>query len=821
MFHQDAETAAPILNIALTMRNKKAADETKMCGLPHHSIAGPVSKLLAAGLKVAICDQMEPAHLAKGLVRREVTRILTPGMVYDPESLDQLQSNYLCAFDRDFISFLDISTGEAFYYRTPGGVPDQKQLMALTNPVEVVLTPQQKEHFQEGFKGFHISVFPDSPSGDNNNTPPAAGFKNLSLFPDRPPCTLRLLNYVKSQQGEKALQILKGGGFKERFWDQEMHISRQSQSHLELFETSTGEKKGSLFAAMDRTRTAAGARLLKSRLLAPCINKKVLQHRLDQVEYWIQQPGKLSLIRGHLSQVGDLQRRLSRVIHPHFTPLDLLTLARSVEAGIKILPFLPRPFPPSGRESLHRLTTRITNTFSPTLTEKGGSLDIRKGISGELDLLLQEKHKIQAGLQKLQTLERDKTQIPSLKIRYNHVFGYYIEVTKSHFSKVPSHYIRRQTLTQAERYTTADLQDRESRMLRVVERVKACEGQVFESLKQEVEAHFADLFSLCRMLSETDVDGALAYLALERNYTRPRFSETKQLVLENSRHPVVEQQAGSLFVPNTIRMKQGECLLLTGPNMAGKSTLMRQVALSVIMAQVGSFVPATQALLPLFNKLFTRIGASDSLSEGLSTFMVEMKEAAHILNRADPHSLVILDEMGRGTATYDGMSLAQSLLEYLLKHKKSLTFFATHYHELTQIPLPEIRNAHLSVKDNQGVIEFLYHLKPGPAQRSYGIHVARLAGFPQEVLHRASELLQKREQKTSPSLPKETKTADPSPEGPQNSDPKTRPPTPLLRQNLDLELLLQQIRSYPLQSKSPLETMNVVAGWKQEINKKS
>ena len=813
MFHNDAEKAAPVLNITLTARNKKAADETKMCGVPHHSVAGPIGKLLAAGFKVAVCDQVEPAHQSKGLVKREVTRILTPGMVYDPSNLDQLTANYLCAFDKNSVSFLDMSTGEAFFYLS-SNEREQKQLIYLLNPVELVLTSQQKELFftQEEWKNFHLSVFDTGKEHHSDLSESSHGDRPDpfdSILPeDAPSSAILLLKYVKTQQGVRALEVIQK--FQKRVLGNEMQFSSQVPDHLELFKTYNRGKKGSLFTAINRTKTPAGARLLKSRINFPSIDRKALERRLDYVENWFTNTEQMSVVRNHLSEVGDMERRLGKVAHPQCRERDLLAVSGSLRAGLKIIPFwADAPVSLLVLKSAKQLADEIDRTVQADSQRDSNTTIIQKGVSEELDQLTDEANRQQSRLRKLEERERKNTGIYSLKIRYNNVFGYYIEVTKAHLKKVPPYYIRKQTLTQAERYTTDKLQSIEETVLSLRMRVSKLEEAIFESLRQKVIGYFPDLFSLSRVLCELDVHVSLAYLALERNYIRPQFSDKKQLVLVNSRHPVVEQHHHRSFVPNTIRMKSGECLLLTGPNMAGKSTLMRQVALSVILAQAGSFVPAEQAILPLFNKLFTRIGASDSLSEGLSTFMVEMKESAEILKTADEDSLIILDEIGRGTATYDGMSIAQGILEYLVLRKKSLIFFATHYHELTQLgkTFTSIRNAHLSVREKEGVIDFLYVMVSGAALQSYGVHVAQLAGFPTEVIQRASELLQQRE---SGSIVKKKTSGLPNPESfiIKNPDPS-------------LYSLFQEIRSYPLQEKSPLETVNTVAEWKREITEKS
>ena len=811
MFHEDAEKAAPILNITLTVRNKKSSDETKMCGVPHHSIAGPIGKLLAAGLKVAICDQVEPVSQAKGLVKRAVTRVLTPGMVYDPESLDQLSAHYLCAFVDHSVSFTDTSTGEAFFYL----IRDEKtkwHLIRLLNPVELVLTATQKEQFfsRKEWDHFHISVF-ESVRGDEE----VQGHQEKEI----PSSAVRLLNYVKTQQGN--IQIIRP--FQKKVMGQEMWFSSQAQGHLELFETYNGDKKGSLFSAVNRTKTPSGARLLKARLRNPSTNRKEIEKRLDSVEQWVTSPDKIKEIRPLLSKVGDMERKLGKISNSQCNGRDLLSLSESLHTSLESIPFDKSVcISQAVLDSIRELAREISRTIRPDApaNNQAGNI-IQKGVSAELDQLIEETEKGQSGLRRLEGRERVQTGIPSLKIRYNNVFGYYIEITKVHSKKVPAHYIRKQTLTQAERYTTEKLQSIEETILSSRAQRIELELQVFEKLKQKITEAFTDLFYLSRIVSEMDLNVAFAYLAIEQSYVRPCFSSENQLVLVNSRHPVVEQKQDTHFIPNTIRMKAGECLLLTGPNMAGKSTLMRQVALSVILAQMGGFVPAEQALLPVFTKLFTRIGASDSLSQGLSTFMVEMKESVEILKQAGENSLIVLDEIGRGTATYDGMSLAQAILEYLVQKRRSIIFFATHYHELTELSktLPSIRNAHLSVSEKNGQINFLYTLVSGALAQSYGIHVARLAGFPLEVVKRAEALLQGREQGAVSHFSQKQMNLFASPSSKGGFDKADSFPNE--EKKLPFNELLTEIQQYPLQEKSPLETMNAVAEWKKEIKEKN
>ena len=809
MFHGDAEKAAPILNIALTMRNKKASDETKMCGVPHHSIAGPVGKLLSAGFKVAICDQVESASQASGLVKREVTRILTPGMVYDPESLDQLSANYLCAFDEGSVSFLDSSTGEAFFYSIEED-REKRDLIRLLNPVELVLSLQQKEKafLKREWEHVHISVFEESKSLPSTTE----SAKEIKW----PSSALKLLAYVQAQQGEEALKIIQP--FQKKILTKEMRFSRQVPEHLELFKSTKGDKTNSLFSAINRTQTPAGARLLKARLRAPSTDKGEIEARLNAVEKWVQAPDTTEEIRHQLSEVGDMERKVGKIPHPQCRGQDILSLAESLKKSIALSVYdfsfsFSKPF----LESLSALAQEMHRTIrsdAPASIQNGHI--IQKGVSEELDKIIEDTEKKQSLLRRMEEQERIETHIPSLKIRYNNVFGYYIEVTKAHAQKIPSHYIRKQTLTQAERYTTKKLQTVEGFILSSRARRTEMELQIFEHLRTKIIQFLPDLVLLSRAMCELDLYTSLAHLSMEQSYTRPYFSSDNQLILVNSRHPVVEQKQSQYFVPNTIRLKKQECLLLTGPNMAGKSTLMRQVALSAILAQAGSFVPAEQAFLPLFQKLFTRIGASDSLSEGLSTFMVEMKEAVEILKKADEHTLVILDEIGRGTATYDGMSLAQAILEHLIENKKSMVFFATHYHELTALSktLSTVRNAHLSVSEKDGRIEFLYTLQPGALAQSYGVHVAQLAGFPLSVVQRAKTLLKMRE-KDKHLQPQDRVRKDFSSVQQNFSLPKNQG---LPRAEKEL---LQNIKSWPLQDKSPLETLGAVELWKKALTETS
>ncbi|MBX3021287.1 MAG: DNA mismatch repair protein MutS [Bdellovibrionales bacterium] len=778
MFHQDAETAAPILNIALTQRNKKSNDSTKMCGVPHHSIAGPIAKLLQAGFKVAICDQIEDPALAKGIVKRAVTRVLTPGMVYDPDTLDQLTANYMAAYDESRVAFADITTGEAFVYDF-AHENEREELLSLLRPVELVLT--SKQMLKRDLLAFKTM-----------GSPLDAKFESEQV------CVERLKAYIEKMQGAEVLKGL--GVFEVRQRQTLLRISSITLRHLEVFENSRGERQGSLFEAINRTQTSAGARLLKSWLTSPLRQVDELQRRQAEIRLWMERGSVLKTFRQTLARLGDIERRLGKVHSTTFNGRDLLAIAQSVQAGCAVSEMHPAKPILQGLDTAAELATKIERTLNDELplSVKEGGL-IRKGAVAELDELIELTQNTQKLLLELEARERAATGVASLKVRYNNVFGFYIELTNTHSHKALKHYRRKQTLANAERYTTDELDKLEEKILSAKSRRDTLEYEIFSKLRQDVIALTPDLLRLSREWTRWDVLSALAWLSLERNYVCPVFCEEGSLHIELSRHPVVEQTLNSGFVPNTIRLTDGEALLLTGPNMAGKSTLMRQVALIALMAQIGSFVPAAQATLPVFEEIFTRIGASDALNEGLSTFMVEMSETSEILKRVNARSLVIMDEIGRGTSTYDGLSLAQAILEYLVAQKRPYLFFATHYHELTRLTqvYPQIYNAHMSVQEKGGQIQFLHTLKEGPANRSYGIHVAKLAGLPPAVTGRAQILLKGFE-------------AGPASQQLSFGDMEELAPAP--------PPWLEEVKALNLAQMTPLEALNKLFEWQREAS---
>ena len=805
MFDEDAEKAAPILNITLTYRNKKKAGlKTKMCGVPHHSIAKPISKLLSAGLSVAICDQIESADVAKGLVKRAVTRVLSPGMVYDLESLEELKANYMGAFDKAHVSFLDLSTGSAFYYKIPEG-SDFFKLIGQFQPKELVVTSSQKEKCSQipFFKNIPLSVF-----DKNLNSELKEPFKEIKNYPSCPESSKRLLHYIYCMQGETSLKLFHS--FEERSLHKEMYYSQHLYSHLEIFRNYEGSSKDTLFFAINRTKTPNGARLLRRRLQSPLMDKSLIEKRLDEVDFWISKDSLMKSVRGFLSQMGDGERKLAKLVQSNCQGRDLLGVAVFLEAGLKIEKLLQKQEFSLEINKLQVLKEKIRHILSPScpVSLKEGGL-INEGVNPQLDEWIRLAKNSQKHLLEMERKEQEKLAIPSLKIRYNAVFGYYIEIRKIHNSKVPSHYRRKQTLVSAERYTMEELNLLEEKILSARAKQLDMEYQIFQDLKLEILEELPVLLKFCHRWSEIDVYSSLAFLAVERKYVRPQFCNHFQLT--SSRHPVLEQKTFHEFVPNTIALPRHQTMILTGPNMAGKSTLMRQAALTVLMAQSACFVPADKAELPIFHKMFTRIGASDLLSQGLSTFMMEMKETAEILEKADENSFIILDEIGRGTATFDGMSLAQAIIEFLTKEKKPLLFSATHYQELTELAFQNdsICNASMSIREEEGKIHFLYFLKKGPANKSYGIQVARLAGLPASVVNRANLLLQQHEvladQKDIPT-----------------TDSKVPAKTEALQKQNETfiyQSLIKEILNYSLMTQSPIDAMNQIEIWQKKIKK--
>ncbi|HVK60626.1 MAG TPA: DNA mismatch repair protein MutS, partial [Bdellovibrionales bacterium] len=659
MFHRDAEIAAPVLGIALTSRNKNSAEQTPMCGVPHHSIANSINKLLAHGFKVAICDQVEDPKFAKGLVKRAVTRILSPGVVYDPDTLDSLTPNYLASFDQQSVSFMDTTTGEAFYFHVSDSKRRAKLIDSL-NPVELIISSRDHVEHSDRLVTIHDGLGP--------------------AVRDWPDSARRLLGYAVHMQGEKVLETITP--FERRELADRMELPAMVLRHLEVFSTYKGDTQGTLFHAIDRCKTSSGSRLLKQWIQFPLASQPAIERRLGKVQEWADASDRLKELRSVLGGLGDIQRRLGKLGNPSCHPRDLIAMAESLRAGLEASAIAKNhEWSPDLIATAQETSAEILKTLNEELPAqiKNGGI-IREGVSKELDELITLSTNAHQLVMELEAREKEATGITSLKVRFNNVFGYYIEITNTHKDKVPTdRYERKQTLANAERYLTKELAELESKVLTAQSKRIELEMTIFNKLVERCLKQSQALLKLANSWAELDVLSGLAHLAIEENYVRPQFMTGGSLELKASRHPVIEQALSLPFVANDISLPRKGCLLLTGPNMAGKSTLMRQVAIAAILAQAGSFVPAKEAKLPIFDRIFTRIGASDFLAEGLSTFMVEMKETAEMLESVTENSLVVLDEVGRGTSTYDGMSLAQAILEFLLDHRGSMTFFATHY----------------------------------------------------------------------------------------------------------------------------------------------
>jgi len=800
MFFADAVQAAPILGIALTSRNKKSVEETPMCGMPHHSVAGPINKLLAHGLKVAICEQVEDPKTAKGIVKRAVTRVLTPGMVYDPDTLDSTQAHYLASWQDEVLACLDSSTGEAFYF-VGVNVSEFQRILGILPIAEIVLPADLKNqlNLRDHLVSEHEDVNPDA------NLPLAAR---------------RLLSYLATgvAAASEQRQILAAiKPFARREIHGRMDLSQVSLRHLEIFTNSRGDQQGTLFSTINRTKTSAGARLLRSRLSFPLTNVDEINARLDQVHAWVKNAGALPSLRDVLGGMGDIERRLGRLAQPSCTGRDLRALGESVVAGISALRMAHQK-PDLGHDLL-TLAEKILGDLleEQPLSVKQGHL-IRQGAYPHLDELILLTTDSQSLLSAMEQREREASGINSLKIRYNNVFGYYIEITNTHKDKAPAHYMRKQTLANAERYCTDELIELERKVLSAQTRRSEVEFEIFAQLRASLLAATSSLLQLATETAELDVATSAAWLAVEKNYVRPQMGAAV-LKLQHSRHPVVEHMLQTIekksFTANSIELKPGGCLLLTGPNMAGKSTLMRQVALLSIMAQSGFFVPASSAQLPVYEHLFTRIGASDMLAEGLSTFMVEMTETAEMLRKASAKSLLILDEVGRGTSTFDGMSLAQSILEHILTQLQATTLFATHYHELTQMhhQFPMLHNAHMQVQEKNGDVQFLHTLVSGPAQKSYGIYVAKIAGLPASITKRAEILLRDHERRATDSSLGTASAQLSLLDSVQISEPDPVEVIPA-----ELQKLMQDLQSFDVSSQTPLQALNKISEWKRQLN---
>lgn len=768
MFFEDAKIASEILDIALTSRDKNKEDSVPLCGVPYHAASGYIQKLVDRGFKVAICEQMEDASQAKGLVRREVIRIVTPGMVLEDDFLKPKANNFLMAIslgeERFGLATLDASTGD-FLAAEVNTVQSLLDEVMRIEPKEIILPEPAKgqapiRHLMKTFPGALYSPLPPDVFDLDRSQERLKTF-GLCLPAGKlqaEKAVGAILFYVQETQKVQP-------GHLSRLQFYQIHdylvLDETTRRNLELFENlQTRTRRGSLLDILDETVTSMGGRMLKRWLSSPLMDLAKIQDRLDKVAELKERDLQRKGLREPLRQVKDVERLSARISLGIANARDLVALKASLELLPEFKNLLsPLEYPGFKRylEELNELPEikdllgRAIEDNPPATLKEGGL--IKKGFDAALDRFRNVSKEGKTWIADLETKERMRTGISSLKVRFNGVFGYYIEVTKANLSAVPSHYMRKQTLSNAERFITQELQEYETQVLQAEEQTEALEYQLFLQVLKEVAAQVPRIQGIAQALAEIDVLSSLAEVAERYGYFRPQVNEGDTLLISEGRHPVLERIAlEERFVPNDILLngEDRQILIITGPNMAGKSTIMRQVALTVIMAQIGSFVPAKEAILSLVDRIFTRVGATDDLFRGRSTFMVEMEEVARILRNITPRSLILLDEIGRGTSTFDGLSIAWAVTEYL--HDgcpfRPKTLFATHYHELTELALTKSRakNFHVAVKEWNDRVIFLRKLVEGGTSRSYGIQVARLAGLPEGVIDRAKEVLNNLEQ---------------------------------------------------------------------------
>jgi DNA mismatch repair protein MutS len=771
MFFEDAVTAARELEITLTARNKERDNPVPMCGVPYHAADGYIARLLRKGYKVAICDQTEAPQKGVKLVRREVTRVITPGTVTDTNVLSPGENNFLLAVnERDGelgCSFLDISTGEFRTAQFSGTDRWNRLLLDVEHfaPREVLFPARMKDSVEvlDRIAKTSLDDWLFDTDYASRTLRDQLGTANLDGFGLKDKTAAvgasgALVHYVKQTQ-KTTLEHITSLTFQETA--NYLVLDQASIRNLELIESSDGGGKDTLLGVINRTSTGMGARLLRSWLLRPSIEPKEIESRLDAVGEIAPSPMKLEGVRASFEGIYDLERLLGKITIGTSTPRELTALRSSIgklPAVAKVLDdFRATKFADLRRnldllQDLHELLASSIADDPPFVLAEGGI--IRDGYHPELDELRSLSKNGKAYLASVEMRERERTGISSLKVRFNKVFGYYIEISKANLHLVPKDYDRKQTLVGAERFVTPELKEYEEKILTAEERMLEIEKDLFQKIRNQIAAAAPRIKTTAAVLAELDVLASFAAATQRFGYTRPQIATNDELVVRKGRHPVIEALAedrrAERFVPNDLFMNDvtDQILIVTGPNMGGKSTFLRQNALLVILAQMGSFVPADLFKFPIVDRIFTRIGASDNLARGRSTFMVEMTEAAIILNSATPRSLIILDEVGRGTATFDGLALAWAILEHIQSRIRAKTIFATHYHELTELAdlLTGIKNYHVAVKEGQNRIIFLRTVEPGAADKSYGIEVAKLAGIPSAVTQRAREILKKHEE---------------------------------------------------------------------------
>jgi len=838
-FYEDAKTCSRVCGLTLTSRSK-GSNPIPLAGVPYHAVDGYLKKMLQAGYRVAVCEQVEDPKTAKGVVKRDVVRIVTPGTLTDDILLDAKEDNFLCAVGlgskhQAAISWVDVSTGHFFVQDLPEGKL-LDELLRLS-PAECLLPDRRGELFEaetrklaDGVEQLTGAIVTERPAwyfdpyqarkrllkhfgtatlegfgisdGDDGLIPPAGAI--IEYLNETQKTTLGHIQSLKKINREKFLQI-----------------DPATLRSLEILRTiRTETQKGSLLECLDETLTGMGGRKFKNWLCMPLCDLSAIELRQDAVEEFKEADTKLADIRKLLSTLADPERIAARISTFRATPRDLVALATT----LRRIPSLRETLQQFSADLLVQLAGRCDSMDEladllevaiepqcPSHLRDGGV--IRTGFSEELDHLRSISKDGQSWLRNYQKQQIERTGLGKLKIGYNKVFGYYIEVSRSAADKVPADYVRKQTIKNAERYITDELKEYETQALSAEEKAVELEQQLFEDVRRQAVQYVSRLQNLADTLAQCDCLAALAYLAKRRSYIRPKMTDRDELLINEGKHPVLAEALGPEFVPNDIELgeKAGDVILVTGPNMSGKSTYIRQTALLVLMAQAGSFVPVKDATIGLVDRIFTRVGASDELVRGQSTFMVEMTETANIINNATTKSLVILDEVGRGTSTYDGLSLAWAITEHIATKIKCRTLFATHYHELTELAelFTNVKNCNVAVREWMDEVVFLHKILPGGTDKSYGIHVAKLAGVPKSILERSKEILEELES----TFAKEAT-------GEHLSRHKTKEPD---KDSLFVQKhksVLDKLSSTDVNNLTPIEAINLLNEIKNEIDEK-
>ncbi|MDQ7834450.1 MAG: DNA mismatch repair protein MutS [Humidesulfovibrio sp.] len=847
LFFEDAEIAARELSITLTSRNPGAEAKVPMCGVPHHSVDSYLAQLLEKGFKIAICDQIEDPRQAKGLVKRAVTRVLTPGTIVEDLSLSAKNHNYLAAlfWDADTgaggLGWVDFSTSEwsGLFSRRE---TDLWQWAMKISPREILLPPGKKVPQQYFELGAQVTQLPSPSSFDLSSgteavlkaqDAPELSTLDLADKPELVRALGALLGYLRRTQMTDSPPL---GEFKVLDLSRHLVLDEVTERNLEIFRRLDGRPgPGTLWQVLDYTQTAMGGRLLESRLRQPWRELAPVERTLDVVDFLFRQDSLRQDVRRQLSDVRDLERLATRIALARATPRDIVAVRESISRLPGLYDTLRKSVndaeakPPAelqallkSWDSMEDVAELLTRAFvdSPPIVITDGGLFLT-GYDPALDELISLTEHGEARIRTMLERERDACGIPKLKLGFNKVFGYYLEISHAYQGQVPEHFIRRQTLVNCERYITQELKDLEERLLSAADERKSLEYRLFNELRERLSELRTRFMYMASALAGLDYWQGLAEAARQNDWTRPDLHEGIETEIIQGRHPVVEAASGAAnYIPNDLRLDETRrILLITGPNMAGKSTVLRQAALITILAQMGSFVPARRARLGLVDRVFSRVGASDNLARGQSTFMVEMMETARILRQATSRSLVILDEIGRGTSTFDGLALAWSVVEELSRRGRGQvrTLFATHYFELTALEgrIPGLRNLNIAVREWKGDIVFLRKLVPGPADKSYGIEVARLAGVPQAVVQRAREILASLEEKSQSErggasqailarqslLPGMTPSAAPQPPEPESP-------------------ILVELRRMDLNGLSPLAALTLLHEWKKSVTPK-